>query len=190
MIKFSEGELLQMLPSQMKNDIDMICLSYAIKECLAKLLKYNISTRSVQFVDRAPEKVLDVLAVELRCPYYDETLDIETKRALIKNTMKWHSRAGTPAVVNELIDTLFDYGASEEWFDYGGKPYHFKVKTTDLLNADTLNKFQVLLKKSKNVRSHLDGVEIQREIHPKAYCGIGMYARHRPAAIHADYDFS
>ena len=170
MIKFSEGELLQMLPSQMKNDIDMICLSYAIKECLAKLLKYNISTRSVQFVDRAPEKVLDVLAVELRCPYYDETLDIETKRA--------------------LIDTLFDYGASEEWFDYGGKPYHFKVKTTDLLNADTLNKFQVLLKKSKNVRSHLDGVEIQREIHPKAYCGIGMYARHRPAAIHADYDFS
>ena len=52
-----------------------------------------------------PEKVrqnilqvaLDYLAVEMRAMYYDQGADIETKRSIIKNTLKWYTQAGPTA---------------------------------------------------------------------------------------------
>ena len=62
MIKLQEGELLDLLPSSLKNDTDMICLSYALKMAVRRLLVYERSAMTQNFVDSLPEKILDVLA--------------------------------------------------------------------------------------------------------------------------------
>ena len=74
MIKLQEGELLDLLPSSLKNDTDMICLSYALKMAVRRLLVYERSAMTQNFVDSLPEKILDVLAVELRSPYYLDSM--------------------------------------------------------------------------------------------------------------------
>ena len=38
-------------------------------------------------IDELPERILDVLAVELRTPYYQESMNLETKRNIIKRTL-------------------------------------------------------------------------------------------------------
>ena len=119
MIKLSEGELLDLLPSQLKNDTDMICLSYALKRAVDRLLVYERQTMTDNFIDSLPESILDVLAVELRSPYYIDSMNIETKRSIIKNTLIWHTKAGTPSAVSEMITTIFGEGYLVEWVGWG-----------------------------------------------------------------------
>ena len=44
-------------------------------------------------IDHLAESTLDYLAVEMRAMYYDQGADIETKRSIIKNTLKWYTQS-------------------------------------------------------------------------------------------------
>ena len=68
-----------------------------------------------------------------------------------------------------MIEYVFGGGVMAEWFEYDGKPYHFKVDTSAILTEDINEKFTKLIKKAKNIRSHLDQIVIKREIESKAY---------------------
>ena len=58
-------------------------------------------------IDHLAESTLDYLAVEMRAMYYDQGADIETKRSIIKNTLKWYTQAGTVKATEELIASVF-----------------------------------------------------------------------------------
>ena len=51
MIDLLSGELLDLLPSSMKADLDMVCLSYAIKEVTKELLKAAAETQIMSMID-------------------------------------------------------------------------------------------------------------------------------------------
>ncbi len=58
-----------------------------------------------------------------------------------------------------------------EWFEYGGDPYHFKLRITVDFAAINEAKHQQVLQKIicyKNLRSHLDSVIYYTETEPKA----------------------
>lgn len=68
---------------------------------------------------------------------------------------------GTPSAVEELISTLFDEGRVEEWFEYGGEPYTFRVVTNNSsVTQDRAMEFIKALNSVKNARSWLDRVII------------------------------
>lgn len=166
MIKLSDGELRDYLPSTMKNDVDMVCLSYAIKKATERLLEYQKSSMIYHFIDSLPEQILDVLAVELRSPYYTDSLDIEVKRNIVKNTLRWHTKAGTPSAVNEMIEVIFGEGEIVEWPDFNEPPYTsgtFDIVTNARLTPDILDYFVSVIDRVKNVRSHLRRILIKRE---------------------------
>jgi P2-related tail formation protein len=48
-----------------------------------------------------------------------------------------YSKLGTSFAVEEVIKTYFGDGRVEEWFEYDGEPYHFKVYATDPTIATT-----------------------------------------------------
>ena len=124
----------------------------------------------------APEEALDLLATEMRTQYYDASYSPEIKRSLIQNTMRWYQIAGTKAAVEELAQTIFGNCTVEEWFEYSGEPYHFRVITNALAEPDNIEQFTTLLRSIKNVRSHLDSVSIHRIIYQNGNHsgGIGM----------------
>lgn len=158
MIKLSDGELRDYLPSTMKNDVDIICLSYALKKATERLFGYQKSAMTYNLIDNLPEQVLDVLAVEMRSIYYLDSMEIETKRKIIKNTLRWYAKAGTLGATKELASVMFGKGGISEWFEYGGRPFCFRPIISIEASQQEVNVFFKYLKVVKNTRSWLDSI--------------------------------
>lgn len=150
MIKFNEGGLLDYFPQ--KETPEIIALSYALQNAIKLVIQRADESRVYCAIEQLPERVLDVLAVEMRSLYYDENLSVEQKREIIKNTMQWYAKAGTPAAVEDLIQTIFGVGNVVEWFDYDEAPYTrgtFDIITSALMEKDMIEKFTRIVQKAK-----------------------------------------
>lgn len=127
-----------------------------------KLLMYS-NIGSLQD-DEFGNKLVDELAWQFHCDYYDTNADIQTKKNLVKQSIKIHKTKGTPQAVIDLLHTAFPSDAILlEWFDYGGEPYHFKIITSNFEGYDE-EKFLKALNTVKNARSYLDAVDIYKTV--------------------------
>lgn len=174
MIKLYDGQITDLLPEKIAKDTDTRCLSFAIKQEHQRLLRLTDKTRTLSVIEELPEKILDVLAVELRTPYYQESMDIETKRSIIKRTLLWHTKAGTPSAVSELIEIVFGEGNIVEWFDYDEPPYTpgtFDIITNAQMTEEITEYFLSIIQRVKNTRSHIRRILIHREMNALWYAG-------------------
>lgn len=169
MIKIRDANITQILPRWMTDTPEVQALGYAIMKQNNRALDYLERSMVYAGVDNLPEKILDVLAVELRAPYYDNDFDIEKKKKIVKDALYIQSKAGTPEAVSTMIQNVFGGGVMEEWFEYGGEPYHFKIDTQAILDEEINAKFTKLIRKVKNVRSKLDQIIITRDTELKMY---------------------
>ena len=127
-----------------------------------KLLMYsNIdSLQDTEFGN----SLIDELAWQFHTDYYDKNADIETKKNLVKSSLKIHKTKGTPQAVIDLLRTAFPSDAVLlEWFEYGGEPYHFKIVTSQFEGYDE-KAFLKALNSVKNTRSYLDGINAYKTI--------------------------
>lgn len=175
MIKFSEGTVIDCYPN--KNDPQLQSLSYALQNAMRMIGKKKDMSMVYAWIDSLPENILDVLAIELRSMYYDQTLLIEQKRGIIKNTLAWYRKAGTPAAVQELVRVIFGEGQVVEWFDFDpveGEivPGMFDIITNAQLNGDMLEQFRTIIHKVKNARSHLRRVVVYRKSSVNLYISV------------------
>ncbi|EAK2269648.1 phage tail protein I [Campylobacter coli] len=110
------------------------------------------------------ERLLPVLANA-----YNVSIDgLEEKEArkLISKALLLDRYNGTTWAIKEALSAVFPTAVVKEWFNYGGKPYFFKVKvsTTNVsFDERTLNTLERLIKDFKNVRSVLEAIEIEIE---------------------------
>lgn len=183
MIKYTEAELISVLPPYLKNSADVQAISYAFRMAMSKVIRFSVMTSLYANTDELDEDLLDLMALELKTQYYDENMDIQTKRELIKNTLAWYKKAGTPAAVAELVAAAFGEGKVEEWFEYGGKPYMFRIVTNASLTPEMNALFNQMIKKVKNTRSHLESISIIRTIRQTLYAGVGRASYSRALAI-------
>jgi len=158
--------ILDILPSNLKQDPKVVAAAKAID---VELQKTSVSIREAIIfarIDELSEDKLDLLAWQFHVDYYNKELDIERKRYLIKKSAEWHIKKGTVKAVEELIAATFgDKAEINEWFQYGGQPYTFKITITNLIVYDDLVKnFLKALNTIKNVRSHLEALDIEIEI--------------------------
>ncbi|MCD8204482.1 MAG: phage tail protein I [Coprobacillus sp.] len=187
MIDYYDGQLTDLLPGNVKNDPVIQAYSAAL-QCGTRLIYHYAQTVYIYCsIDTAPEEILDYLAVELRTQYYSEDLDIETKRSLVRNTLLWYMTAGTPAAVEELVEIVFGYGEVQEWFEYDGEPYWFKIVTDTPLGEDNVAYFSEMVKRVKNTRSHLGSISVHREADLDFYAGVGGHSSYHPAAVRDGY---
>lgn len=174
MIKLDNIELTDLLPLNLKNKSENIALSFAFKETM-KLLNERIELLYLyKNLDKQKEDILDLIATELRTQYYNKSLSKETKVKLIKNTLSWYQKLGTPSAVEELIKIAFGEGKIEEWFEYNGLPYHFKITTEQLLTQENMDLMINMIDRVKNKRSIIDGFNKHQKFGVKVTSGIGM----------------
>lgn len=131
MIDIQNVSLLDLLPPNLKHDPKVAAAAQAIQ---GELQQTTLAISKLSIFDRLNtlnDAEADELAWQLHVDFYDATLPIEQKRALVKNAIRFHRRKGTTAAVEELIAILFGTGAVEEWFEYGGEPGYFRVRTSD-----------------------------------------------------------
>lgn len=113
-------------------------------------------------VDRMPEWRLDEYAWELGAEWYDSTTGVEDKRKQIKYAFSVYRKLGTKAGVLDAVEGVFGEGMIQEWFQYDGAPYHFKVYVTDESAVyDRRGEFMRVLGYVQNIRSVLDSIEVR-----------------------------
>jgi phage tail P2-like protein len=153
--------LLDILPESLKSDLDVEALAIAISEEMNRVSAETNKLLLLENLDDQPERVVDMLAWQQHVDYYDSSLTIEQKRELVRNSEFLHRYKGTPAAVEELVNTLFGEGEVVEWYEYGGLPYRFKVVTNNWSVPNELSEeFTRALDSVKNKRSRLDKVEL------------------------------
>lgn len=170
------GQIADLFQNDTKYNVEVQALAYAMRIEKRRLMDLAQKTRTLAMIDLLPEKVLNVLAVELRTPYYMEDMTIDQKRALIKNTLVWFYHAGTPAAVEELVATIFGEGKVVEWFDFTEPPFTpgtFDIITDARMTEDIVVRFLRIIGQVKNTRSHLRQVHTERQGAMQEYIGAG-----------------
>lgn len=179
MTKLYDSQITEIMPDVLAESSESKALSYALNKALKRLIDFCANISVYAAIDLAEDEVLDLLAVELNTQYYDTSLPIENKRQLIKNTFIWYQNSGTASTVEELIAAVFGEGSVSEWFEYGDDPYYFKITTNAQLTPDIVNQFTAILKRAKNVRSHIRHIDIHRTVDQHEYVGTGAVTKPR-----------
>ena len=160
MINIRGSRFTDIMPENLASQLETQAFAYALGRQVEKLCDYADGVHIYAAVAAMPEKILDVLAVELRTPAYNQNFSIEVKRALIEGTLTFYARMGTPAACNQIIETIFGAGYIEEWFSYGGDPHHFRayVGSGGQVDPSDLAEFRRVLANVKRLSSWLDEV--------------------------------
>lgn len=175
MINIYDGEIADLLPWNFTDSNELLSISHAIKQETQRLLDYSRRV-SIMDVDRLDSTVLDILATELRSPFYTADMPIEKKRTIIKNTLLWHLRAGTVGALDNLLTILYgDTISIAEWFEYGGRPYCFRIIfVIEDYACDVLELVKVI-REQKRCSAHLDSVIYQYTT--RGTVGVKSYAK-------------
>lgn len=174
MIKYDESSIEAILPDNLRCKPEVQAISYAIQQQIKKLSEKKRKAMVYVNIDEMEGEALDLLALELGSQYYDETLGLQEKREIAKNTLKWHMKSGTVSAVEELIKAVFGEGRVIEWFDFpeGEQiPGLFDIETESTLSENVLAEISEKIEKVKNARSHLRYVRTIR--HAKGKLKIG-----------------
>ena len=172
MIKIADGGLQDIWGINAQMEPEIKAISYALQNAISDLRATLQTSLVYAAMDDLNEKALDNLATELSTLYYDQDLEIEVRRGLVKNTLKWYEKAGTPAAVEELMTVLFGGGFVTEWFDFAepeGNEGLFDVNSSGELTPGVVAQLNTILRKVKNLRSHLRKVEISRRAFNNLY---------------------
>lgn len=154
-------DLLALQTKVMQSDPTTIGLSAALTPELNIVSNQVDSILIYSNIDQLSHEVLDILAWQFKVDWYDSTLDINIKRKLIKNSMKVHKSKGTVYAVEQVIQDMFGDGEVQEWFQYGGDPYNFKVITTNpSVTAELANQFNLAVNKVKRKSTVLEQIII------------------------------
>ena len=183
MISFYDGQLADIMPGSITKAPEVKALSYSLQQACRLLYRYSQRLYIYSNLDEQPEKVIDLLASELRTQYYRSTLDLPTKRRLVKNTLIWYMSAGTPEAVGELVAAVFGEGEVKEWYEYEDNPYYFKIVTNALLTPEMNEFFSIMIRKVKNTRSHLRAIDIHRTVSHELFAGTVIFPNYRPPAV-------
>lgn len=84
----------------------------------------------------------------------------QKKRELVRKAIARHRYKGTPAAVEEVCSAAFDTAEVVEWYEYGGEPYHFRVRMVQESIPDETAMAEMVkaVNSAKNTRSWLDSL--------------------------------
>lgn len=154
--------LLRTLPEVLRRDDNMYALATAIADKLVPCVAETDLPRIFPRIDELDESLLDALAYDFKVDWWDYGYSLQEKRNTLRGSWYVHKHMGTPAAVMTALSAIYPNSKVEEWFEYGGEPYHFRLLIP--VDASTLDasKHATVLKLVsfyKNLRSVLDSVE-------------------------------
>ena len=188
MISLYDARVTDALGGAYREDPKIRALGYAIRAGTRLLYDHALKATTYNSLEQMDDKVLDLLAAELRSPYYDIAYDKAVKADLVRNTMRWYQIAGTRRAMEELGAAVFGQCDVEEWYEYEGEPYHFRIITQALASSDNVAAFEAIMRSVKNARSKLDSVSILRVIDTGGSNCVGFaFSVTSPPPIHCAF---
>lgn len=175
---------IDILPSSLQGDPQVEAACEALDRQLVNLYR---DIPQVAFWSNIPEQIpplLDMMLWEYHVDNLQMILDgaeltIEQKRQMLDDSILWHQKKGTKWLLEKALQILYgDIVQVVEWYEYGGKPYFFKVQTREsgLFNDPEIrSRMMDAIMQLKNVRSWLEAFEQLVLVEGTFYVGIMNY---------------
>lgn len=154
------------------------CIGYVVEQFSLLLQEYSENIFLFSCIENLPDHILDYLAIEWDLPYYEDSLDRDTKIRLIKEGYNWRRTAGTVYGVETLVKKMFGEGKVIEWYDCDGDPGTFRIQTNAPMTPNMEEFFRVLLAKEKKASAHLVYVDVIRDLIMNYYMAIFNHTRY------------
>lgn len=154
--------LLRTLPEVLQQDDDMRALAQSIADQLVTCIADTDAPRIFPRIDDLSESLLDALAWDFKVDWWDYAYSLQEKRNTLRQSWYVHKHMGTPAAVMAALSAIYPNSKVEEWWAYGGEPYHFRLLIpvdATTLDASKHTTVLSLVTFYKNLRSVLDSVE-------------------------------
>lgn len=175
MSKLDKESMLQVYPSVLDHDRLFNALGRTMADGLGTAITdtehANIYTR----IDKLEEALLDTLAKDFNVSWYDYNATVVEKRAIIKNSMNAHRKIGTKKAVESIISDVIPGTKVEEWFEYDGKEYHFRMKIPGTWTPEKAEWIARTVNMVKNVRSRIDDYTFVLEWLHRLFVGCALY---------------
>jgi phage tail P2-like protein len=159
-----------LLPSSIASDPTIAAAAEALD---AELQAVNDAIQNIAIysqVDLSSDALLKHLAWQWHVDFWDDTLDSDAKLTLVLQSYDWHRHKGTPYAVEQMVQDVLGGGSVQEWFEYGGDPFHFKIiSNSPPQDLATYDRLLAAVKVSKNERSILDDIESSMSINSDVY---------------------
>jgi len=150
---------IELFPPNLREDKNVQAFAEILDRVFSELTEEDLQKLFVYAIDSQPESVIDWLAWQFHVEGYELAQSLEEKRNLVKNAIELHRYKGTRYAIEKVLETLKLQGKVQEWFEYGGEPYRFKV---DLgiqdreITPELRDKLKKLIEEYKNERSWLE----------------------------------
>ncbi len=166
--------MLRALPDVLRNDKSMRAIVEGLAAVLEKCAEDTDRLLIYPDIGRLPEGLLDILAYDFKVDWWDHGYTLESKRRTLRDSWAVHRRLGTRWAVKTAIAAIYTDVQISEWFEYGGKPYHFRLTIGDANRQITPERHIKLLQLTeyyKNLRSRPDIIEY-RSVHDPVESGV------------------
>ncbi len=147
------------------NDIS----SKVFDELFSRLQDLDTDALLVYLIDTVDESALVHLAEQFHIMGNEGWLLTKTeveKREIIKKAVELHRYKGTKYALVKVLNSFNINGEIQEWFEYEGNPYHFKVNIflqNYAYNQKVFESLKKMIEEYKNVRSVLEEISIESQ---------------------------
>lgn len=140
------------------------------RKLLDLIAKLNIYTD----IDNVDEKTLDILAIQRKVDWYDQSYPIETKRRIIKTALQIRRFYGTDWATETALQSVYPGSKIVQWYDYGGTPGHFYVECeiSDSQGQPRWQEIERIVGIYKRETAHLDFVNFKVVAKTDAVCYV------------------
>lgn len=150
-----------LLPKKMQDKSNL-----ALEQISAQTFDTDVSKLMIYLVDRVDARLLPLLAEQFKVQG-DEGWNFcqteQERRELIKNAIPLHRMKGTKPAVIRAFEILGIEGELQQWFEYDGIPFHFRLALRIFdrnFDEETEKTLLSLVYRFKNERSILDSIEM------------------------------
>lgn len=157
----TKENLLFTFPVSLRENPSVAALGNVTAEVLARRPEEIGRISIYPRIDELPEALLDILARDFKVDWWDADCSLEQKRRLLKSSWRVHKKLGTKAAVETAASAVYPYARVQEWFEYGGEPYRFRLDVDlpqDIWTPERHRRLMWQLQYYKSLRSHLDKV--------------------------------
>lgn len=162
---------LDVIPPSISGDAQVQAISAAVTPQLQEVSNAIKECIILARLDELSEEVIDLLAWQYHVDFYEPGLTLTQKRTLVKTSIDAHRHKGTPYAVKLVVSAILEDAVVQEWFEYGGDPYYFRVVKIggQMIDADMYTRLKKAIDTVKNTRSWLEGVSLYREMSGTMY---------------------
>ena len=156
---FTVDQFMSILPGPIEKSEHMTQLAEVAAKALKLYGDFSNSANLYSRIDELPEEVLDILAKDLAIEWYEYDKPVQVKRNQIKSAWYVHRKLGTVGAVKQALSDVWPPSTVEEWWEYGGDPYMFRValNASNVYGPIYIDEAIQAVRYYKPARSHMDG---------------------------------